>query len=44
MRLQENSTDFDIIGSSEEKGAPKSDIVPGIHPEEVRGMTEYAVG
>lgn len=29
-RLQENSTDFDIIGVLEEKGVPRSDIVPGI--------------
>ena len=41
--LQENSTDFDVIGVLEEKGVPKSDIVLGIHPEEVRPMTEYAV-
>jgi hypothetical protein len=42
--LQENSADFDVIGVLEEKGVPKSDIVLGIHPEEVRPMTEYAVG
>ncbi len=41
--LQENSTDFDVIGILEDKGVPKSDIVLGIHPEDVRPMTEYAV-
>ncbi len=41
--LQENSTDFDIIGVLEEKGVPKSDIVLGFQPEDVRGMTEYAM-
>jgi hypothetical protein len=41
--LQENSTDFDIIGALEKKGVPKSDIVLAIHPEEVRPLTEYAV-
>ena len=41
--LQENSTDFDIIAVLEEKGVPKSDIVLGFQPEDVRGMTEYAM-
>ncbi|MBK9336734.1 MAG: XisI protein [Lewinellaceae bacterium] len=42
--LQENSTDFDIVGVLEEKGVPKSGIVLGFQPEDVREMTEYAVG
>jgi hypothetical protein len=42
--LQENSTDFDIIEALEEKGVPKSDIVLAIHPQEVRSLTDYAVG
>jgi hypothetical protein len=41
--LQENSTDYDIIGDLEAKGVPKSDIVLGIHPKNVRPLTEYAV-
>jgi XisI protein len=41
--LQENNTDYDIIGGLIELGVPKSDIVIGFHPEDVRSMTDYAV-
>lgn len=41
--LQENSTDYDIVADLVEKGVPKSDIVIGFHPADVRPLTEFAV-
>ncbi|MFN4255136.1 MAG: XisI protein [Saprospiraceae bacterium] len=41
--LQENSTDYDIVEDLIEKGVPKSDIVIGFHPADVRQLTEFAV-
>lgn len=41
--LQENNTDYDIIDQLGRLGVPKSDIVIGFHPAELRPLTEFAV-
>ena len=41
--VQEDATDFDLVGKLEERGVPKHDIVLGFHPAYKRAMGEYAV-
>lgn len=41
--LQENNTDYDIVGRLEELGVTKSDLVIGFLPADVREMTDFAV-
>jgi hypothetical protein len=41
--LQEDNTDLVIAEELERAGIPKSDIVLGFHPADVRPFTEYAV-
>ena len=41
--LQQNNSDYDIIEDIEARGAPKSDIVLGIHSPQIRPFTDYAV-
>jgi XisI protein len=41
--LQQNVTDYDIIGDLEERGIPKSDIVLAFHSPQMRPFTGYAV-
>lgn len=42
--VQEDATDFDIVGTLEEKGIEKSDIVLAFHAPYKRPYTGYAVG
>lgn len=41
--VQEDNTDLVIAEALEHAGIPKSDMVLGFHPPEVRRHTEYAV-
>ncbi len=41
--LQADNTDLVIAEDLERAGIPKSDIVLGFHPADVRPFTEYAV-
>jgi XisI protein len=41
--LQQNVSDYDIIGDLEAKGIPKSDIVLAFHSPQMRPFTGYAV-
>lgn len=41
--IQENATDFDIVGSFEEQGIAKSDIVLAFQAPHKRALTGYAV-
>lgn len=41
--VQEDSTEFDLVGKMEALGVPKSDIVLAFHHPEMRPFTEYAV-
>lgn len=41
--VQEDASDFDIVGVMEEKGIPKSDIVLAFHAPYKRAHTGYAV-
>jgi hypothetical protein len=41
--VQEDATDFDIVGELEARGVPKSDIVLAFHSPKKRVYTEYAV-
>jgi hypothetical protein len=41
--VQEDATDFDIVGALEEKGVAKSDIVLAFHAPYKRPYTGYAV-
>lgn len=41
--IQEDNTDYGIATDLEENGVPKSDIVLGFQPPEIRPFTEYAV-
>lgn len=40
--VQEDNTDYGIATDLEAAGVPKSDIVLGFHPPDVRPYTEYA--
>ncbi len=41
--LQQNVTDYDIVGDLEARGIPKSDIVLAFHSPQMRPFTGYAV-
>lgn len=41
--LQQNVTDYDIVGDLEARGIPKSDIVLAFHSPHMRPFTGYAV-
>jgi hypothetical protein len=41
--LQQNASDYDIVGDLEERGVPKSDIVLAFHSPQMRPFTGYAV-
>ncbi len=41
--LQQNISDYDIVGDIEAKGVPKSDIVLAFHSPQMRQFTGYAV-
>jgi len=41
--VQEDATDFDVVGELEERGVPKSDIVLAFHAPYKRPHTGYAV-
>ena len=41
--IQEDATDFDIVGELEARGVPKSDIVLAFHSPRKRAYTQYAV-
>ena len=41
--VQQNVSDYDIIGDLEARGIPKSDIVLAFHSPQMRPFTEYAV-
>jgi hypothetical protein len=41
--LQQNASDYDIIGDLEARGIPKSDIVLAFHSPQMRPFTGYAV-
>ena len=41
--VQEDSTDWDLVGNLEEAGVPKQDIVLGFHAPYKRPFTDYAV-
>jgi XisI protein len=41
--IQEDATDFDIVGILEARNVPKSDIVLGFYSPKKRGLTGYAV-
>jgi XisI protein len=41
--VQEDATDFDLVGELEDKGIPKSDIVLAFHAPYKRPHTGYAV-
>ena len=41
--LQQNASDYDIVGDLEERGIPKSDIVLAFHSPQMRPFTGYAV-
>lgn len=41
--VETNNTEVQVARELEGKGVPKSDIVLGFHPQEVRHLTEYAV-
>jgi XisI protein len=41
--VQEDATDYDIVGELEEQNIPKKDIVLGFHAPYKRPYTEYAV-
>ena len=41
--LQQNVSDYDIIGDLEARGIPKSDIVLAFHAPQMRPFTGYAV-
>lgn len=40
--IQEDNTDFNIVGELEQRGVPKSDIVLAFHSPSKRIYTEYA--
>ena len=40
--IQDDNTDYGVALDLERLGVPKSDIVLGFHPPEVRPHTEYA--
>jgi hypothetical protein len=40
--IQEDATDFDIVGALEARGVPKSDIVLAFHSPSKRPYTAYA--
>jgi hypothetical protein len=41
--VQEDATDFDLVGELELKGIPKTDIVLGFHAPYKRPFTDYAI-
>ena len=41
--VQEDATDFDIVGELERQGVPATDIVLAFHAPFKRPITEYAV-
>ncbi len=41
--VQQNASDYDIIGDIEDRGVPKSDIVLAFHSPNMRPYTDYAV-
>ncbi len=41
--VQEDASDFDLVGALEEKGVPKEDIVLGFHAPYKRPFSGYAV-
>lgn len=41
--VETNNTEVQVARELEKKGVPKSDIVLGFHPENVRHLTDYAV-
>ncbi len=41
--IQRDGTEEGIVSELEAAGIPKSDIVPGFHPEQDRPLTGYAV-
>lgn len=41
--VQEDATDYDLVGRMEERGIPKSDIVLAFHAPYKRPFTGYAV-
>jgi hypothetical protein len=41
--LQQNVSDYDIVGDLEARGIPKSDIVLAFHSPQMRPFTGYAV-
>ncbi len=41
--VQEDATDYDIVGELEERGVPKSDIVLAFHAPSQRVFSGYAV-
>ncbi len=41
--LQQNVSDYDIVGDLEAQGIPKSDIVLAFHSPQMRPFTGYAV-
>ena len=38
-----NNTELEAASELVRKGVPKTDIVLGFHPKEVRALTDYAV-
>lgn len=42
--VQEDATDFDIVGELEKRGVPKSDIVLAFYSPAKQRLTDYAVG
>ena len=41
--LQQNVSDYDIVGDLEARGIPKSDIVLAFHSPQMRPFTGYAI-
>jgi XisI protein len=41
--VQEDATDYDLVGVLEDKGIPKSDIVLAFHAPYKRPYTGYAI-
>lgn len=41
--IQQNASDYDIVGDLEARGIPKSDIVLAFHSPQMRPFTGYAV-
>ena len=42
--IQYDGTSPPVADELVRAGVPKTDIVPGFHPQDVRRLTEYAVG